>query len=297
MRHELTVPAGAAAERLDVFLAAALGESRSQVQRWLKAGQVQVNGSVARASYEPVAGDQVVVEPAIAAVAPAAAPELPIVYEDADLLVIDKPAGLAVHGGNGRAGEPTVAEALRGRTTDPDPDRPGIVHRLDRDTSGLLVVAKSAAAKAQLQAQWRERQVAKTYLALVVGRLQSAEAVINLPLDRDPAHPTRRHVSPGGRPAITHYRTLAEYPGYTYVEARPETGRTHQLRVHFAALGHPIAGDVVYGPPKRPVGLMRQFLHATALSLVAPNGRRLELHSPLPADLSTVLSRLEGPYN
>lgn len=297
MNRHLTVEERAAGTRLDVHVAAELAVSRTLVQRWLKAGGVQVNGRPARANYLVAAGDKISVTSFEVTVPRAAALELPVVYEDADLVVVDKPAGLAVHGGNGREAEATVADWARPRTTDSDPERPGIVHRLDRDTSGLLVVAKTPTAKAALQQLWRDRQVHKTYQLLVVGRLEPAEAVINMPLDRDPAHPTRRHVSTAGRPAVTRYRTLAALPGYTWVEAYPETGRTHQLRVHFAAVGHPIAGDVVYGSPRRPLGLKRQFLHATGLELRTPGGRELNLTSSLPADLQTVLTGLEHPYN
>ena len=187
-----------------------------------------------------------------------------------------------------------MADFARLHTTDPDPDRPGIVHRLDRDTSGLVVLAKHPDAKSYLQQQFSSRSVHKTYLALVVGHLKPAEAVINLPLGRDPAHPLRRAVAPGGRAAVTRYRTLTSFPGYSLLEANPETGRTHQIRVHLASLGHPVAGDTTYGPPKRPLGLKRQFLHASKLNLATPSGQKLELESPLPLDLEQTLRRLEA---
>ncbi len=296
--RRFTVTPKAAGGRLDVFLAEKLKVSRSQAQRWLKADQVTVNGDVCRANYVTEAGDQVrVIVPTASEPALTTPPDLPIVYEDDELIVIDKPAGIAVHPGNGRRAEATVADFARPRTTDPDADRPGVVHRLDRDTSGLLVLAKSAESKQGLQQLWQQRQVHKVYRLLVVGRVRPAEAVISLALDRDPAHPTRRRVMTGGKPATTRYRTLATYPGYTLIEAEPHTGRTHQLRVHFAALGHPVAGDIVYGPSQRPLGLARQFLHATALSFTTPSGKPLALTSPLPPDLQTVLERLEDAYN
>jgi 23S rRNA pseudouridine1911/1915/1917 synthase len=293
----LTVAEGAAAERLDVYLAARLGASRSHVARLLKIGAVRVNGVPSRPSYLVQPGDQLTVEagePAAAAAAPRPVPDLPVVYEDADVTVIDKPAGLAAHPGAGiPASEPTVADFARTRTTDPDPERPGIVHRLDRDTSGLMIIARTPEAKAYLQQQFREHHVHKTYTLLATGRVEPAEAVIRLPLDRDPAHPLRRAVVPGGRAAVTRYRTLAAYPGYTLIEARPETGRTHQLRIHFAALGHPIAGDRLYGSTPSSLGLKRQFLHATALEFTAPSSHTLTLTSPLPSDLKTVVNHLE----
>jgi 23S rRNA pseudouridine1911/1915/1917 synthase len=289
----LKVEPGAATERLDVYLAAALDRTRSQVQRLLRTGLVTVDGRSERASYLVQPGDTITVRSAPAPAASPAAPDLPVLYEDEDLLVIDKPAGLSVHPGAGLEAIATVADFARSRTTDPDPERPGIVHRLDRDTSGLLIIAKTEAAKTHLQAAFKNHQIHKTYRLLVVGRLSPEAATIRLPLSRDPARPLQQAVVPGGREAITAYETKANFPGYTLVEARPKTGRTHQLRTHFAALGHPVAGDIVYGPPKRPLGLKRQFLHAAALEFTAPSGAHISLESPLPADLATVLRRLE----
>lgn len=287
IRH-LVIDERAAGERLDVVLAARLDTSRSRVQDWLRQGLITVDGVVRRASYLVSAGERCEVADEPAPEQPAAPPQLPIVYEDDDMVVVNKPAGLSVHGGNGRSHEATVADFARTISSDPDPERPGIVHRLDRDTSGLLVIAKSAEAKAKLQQQWQNRGVKKTYVALVVGRLEPPAAVIDLPLDRDPAHPTRRRAMTTGRPAVTRYETIASYPGYTYLRAFPETGRTHQLRVHLATLGHPIAGDIIYGPKVRPLGLMRQFLHASALELTTPSGQPLKLTCELPADLLAV---------
>lgn len=293
MIRELTTPEGAASERLDVYLASALGETRSQITRWLRSGMITVNHQPARASYLVQAGDRLVInQPESLHVSPIP-PELPIVYEDSDLLVIDKPAGIASHGGSGIGNEATVADFARLHTEDSDPERPGIVHRLDRDTSGLLIIAKTTAAKNFLQDQFRRHQVQKTYMLLVIGRPKSAEAIIDLPLERDPNQPLRRAVVPGGREAITAYRTTENYPGYSLLEAKPKTGRTHQLRVHFASLGHGIAGDTMYGPGHRPLGLKRHFLHATKLHFTAPTGHEVSLESPLPADLIEALQKLQ----
>lgn len=294
---ELIVPAGAAAERLDVYLAAALGQSRSTISRRHKTGSITVNGRPARLSYLVHPGDHITVTSAVTSdPAARAVPDLPVVYEDDNLVVIDKPAGLAAHPAPGLgASEPTVAEFARTRSTDTDPERPGIVHRLDRDTSGLMIIAKTPEAKSYLQHAFRDHAVHKTYTLLATGHVEPPQAVIKLPLDRDPAHPLRRAVVPGGRSAITRYRTLVVYPGYTLIEAQPETGRTHQLRVHFAALGHAIAGDSQYNPSttaNRDLGLARQFLHASALDFVSPSGTRLNLHSPLPNDLQAVVQTL-----
>jgi 23S rRNA pseudouridine1911/1915/1917 synthase len=287
------VPEGAASERLDVYLAAALSLPRNRVQKLLQAAAVTVNGEPERPSYQVQPGDRLEVNEETPTVTPAPAPQLNIIYEDDDLLVVNKPAGLAMHPGSGLEGEPTVADFARHHTTDPDPERPGIVHRLDLDTSGLVILAKTSESKAYLQQQFASRAVHKTYTTLVVGRPSPAEAVIRLPLDRDPARPLRRSVIPGGREAVTRYRTLQTYPGYALLEANPETGRTHQIRVHLASIGHPVAGDTLYGPPRRPLGLNRQFLHASALEFTAPSGQHLQLESPLPPDLVNIRRELE----
>jgi 23S rRNA pseudouridine1911/1915/1917 synthase len=288
-----TVEAGAAGERLDVYVAAALEVPRAQAQKLITSELVQINGSTQRASYKMQAGDTVVRLPAPPPAAHATAPELPIIYEDDDILVVDKPAYLAVHPGAASHLTATVADFARPRTTDEDGDRPGIVHRLDRDTSGLLIIAKHAAAKMFMQSQFKHRLVHKTYQLLAVGRVEQETAVIKLPLGRDPAKPLQQAVSAGGREAITPYRVERYFSGYTHVIAQPETGRTHQLRVHFAALGHPVAGDISYGPPKRPLGLKRQFLHASDIAFTAPSGQQVSLHSPLPPELQSVLDTLE----
>jgi 23S rRNA pseudouridine1911/1915/1917 synthase len=291
----LVIGEGAAAERLDVFLARELTVARSRAQKLISQGNVTVNGASAKASHMVQAGDQITVSEEVPEYSPPAELQLPIVYEDADVLVIDKPPGLTVHPGNSKnpnSGEPTVASFMHGRTTDADHERPGIVHRLDRDTSGLLVLAKSAAAKSQLQQQFRTRAVRKTYLLLTVGHPDPAAAEIRLPTGRHPSQPLKRAVVTSGRPAVTRYRTLQTYPGFSLIEAKPVTGRTHQLRVHMAAIGHPVAGDTTYGPAKRPLNLKRQFLHAAELEFTTPAGQPLHLTSPLPADLEAALARL-----
>jgi 23S rRNA pseudouridine1911/1915/1917 synthase len=283
----------AAGERLDVYLVTALGRPRSQVAKLFDAGLVTVSGKPQRPSYKMRVGDHIEVADAPAPAASQPAPELPLLYEDDDIIVVDKPAGLAVHPGAASHTTATVADFARTRTTDEDPDRPGIVHRLDRDTSGILIIAKHPEAKAYMQAQFKARQVHKIYQLLVVGRIAQEEAVIKLPLGRDPAKPLQQAVQSGGREATTAYQTKRNFSGYTQIEARPQTGRTHQLRVHFSALGHPVAGDIVYGPPKRPLGLKRQFLHASDIEFKAPSGQLVSLHSPLPPDLTTFLEQLE----
>jgi 23S rRNA pseudouridine1911/1915/1917 synthase len=281
--------------RLDVVLAARLGLSRSQAAGRIKSGLVTVSGALAKSSLPVEAGWQVTVRESDLP-ATTIPPDLPVVYEDADLMVIDKPVGLLVHAGAGRR-EATVADFARRLVQDDDRDRPGIVHRLDRQTSGLLIIAKTRDAKAYLQSIFKERQVHKTYLVLVAGHPNPETAKIDLPLDRSVAARVRRAVHPSGRPAVTVYRTRQNYTGFALLEAEPQTGRTHQIRAHLAAIGHPVAGDHLYGAPAGPPGLGRQFLHATHLRFTGPSGQGIDVASPLPADLQMVLDRLgKGVY-
>jgi 23S rRNA pseudouridine1911/1915/1917 synthase len=226
---------------------------------------------------------------------------LDIVYEDADLLVINKPPGLVVHPGAGRPAG-TLANAIAARA----PEvlqlggglRPGIVHRLDKDTSGLLVVARTEAALRDLRQQVAARAVRRVYLALVVGRLAHEEGTIEAPIGRDPRRRTRMAVVRGGRPAATRYRVLERMAGHTLLEAHLITGRTHQIRVHFAHLGHPVAGDPVYGGRRGGLGLARQALHAWRLAFRHPrSGAELSFEAPPPPDFTAALerARAEGP--
>lgn len=289
-----TVAPGAAGTRLDVYLADATAFSRSYIAKLAKSGAITVNDKVAKSSQITEPEDIIKIDaPEHTSIkGTASVPDLPIVYEDDDLIVVNKPAGIPAHGGAGQGSGPTVAAFAQTHSTDPDPERPGIIHRLDKDTSGLMMIAKSAEAKATMQAAFKAHAVHKTYLALVIGRLEPETAVIKLPLARDPAQPLRQAVVASGREAITKYHVEATYPGYSLVCAEPATGRTHQLRVHFAAVGHPIAGDTQYGLPKAPTGLSRQFLHATKLEFTAPSGARVQLECPLPDDLNSFLTQL-----
>jgi 23S rRNA pseudouridine1911/1915/1917 synthase len=313
MEETVTLEAEGSGERLDVFVARrCTGLSRSFVQRLIREGRVTVGGRPGRAGQRLEQGDRVLVRMPPEAPEPLRPEPMPlaIVYEDADLLVVDKPAGLTVHPAAGvRRG--TLAAALLAYRPElagvGGPERPGMVHRLDRDTSGLLVVAKNEAARAALARQWKERQVEKGYLALVHGRLEPPQGVIDAPIGRDTRHRQRMAVVEGGRAARTAYRVqrylpvqqagLPETPRgrdiYSLVEVTPSTGRTHQIRVHFAALGHPLVGDRVYGRPSAVLG--RQFLHAHRLAFRHPvDGRPLEFESPLPEDLQVALERVAG---
>lgn len=221
-----------------------------------------------------------------------------VVHSDDELTVVDKGPGLIVHPAPGHSG-PTLTGMLEGLSGGEDPQRPGVVHRLDRGTSGLLVLARTRQAHASLAAQIQAREVERRYLALVVGRPQSRTGTIDAPLGRD--HRARERVVIGGRgarPAVTHFEVLESMPDATLLSVRLETGRTHQIRVHLASIGLPVAGDIEYGKPGA-YGLNRQFLHATELSFVHPaTGERVTFESPLPPDLSEALEaarRAQGP--
>lgn len=292
MKGQIKVGAEGSSQRLDVFLAGKNGVTRSQWQQHLKAGRITVNGQVAKGSLMLEGGETIVYNWPATKTVKSQRPALRIIHEDADLIVIDKPAGVLVHPAPGRAGEPTVANFVRTMVDDPDSERPGIVHRLDRDTSGLLLVAKNPESKRYLQKLFRDHAVHKTYQVLVVGKLEPPAAVINLPIKLAKTSALKRAVGAGGKPAVTKYHTVANFNGYTLVKAEPTTGRTHQLRAHFSHLGHPIAGDPTYGVGRRPQGLSRQFLHASELKFVGPNGQDYHFTSPLPPELANFLAVL-----
>ena len=293
MKPQIRLSAAAAGQRLDVALAAATATSRSQIQKLLKTGRVRVNGVVVDAKYT-VQGDETAFIEAVADVPTPIVPNLPILYEDDDVLVVDKPAGLIVHTSESGRSEPTVAAFAHAHgVKDDDGLRPGIVHRLDKDTSGAMVIAKHPAAKAELQRQFRSRSVRKTYTALVRGRMQEPEAIVNLPIGRNRTRPVERAVIAGGRAAVTHYKVVATYPGASLLEIDLQTGRTHQIRVHFSHIGHPVLGDHLYGSKTAVLGLPRQFLHASKLAFTAPSGQAVEVTSPLPSDLQSYLDSLD----
>ncbi len=273
--------------------------SRSQAQRLIEGGFVSVNGSMARPSVKVAAGDEVTVElppPPPSTLAPENIP-VKIVYEDDDLLVVDKPPGLTVHPAPGHP-EHTLANAVMSHLTQPDTgdsNRPGIVHRLDKDTSGLIIVAKNPTAHENLMKQFKERIVSKVYLALAQGHMTPDEGVIEAPIGRDRSHRERMAITDAahGREARTAYRVLKRTSGYSLLELKPETGRTHQIRVHLAAIGHPVVGDKTYGKGSELIG--RQFLHAHRLRFRLPSsGKVIELVSPLPDDLTEALKKIDA---
>ncbi len=291
---ELTVPPEAAGDRLDAFLAASLG-SRSRAQRLIEAGQVQIDGAPAPKRHRVRPGERVAVDEAD----PRPEPErgeasFRVAFEDEHLLVVDKPAGVVVHPARGHS-TGTLSQALAGRAAGGDePARAGIVHRLDRDTSGLLVVAKSDAVHRGLREALAERRLTREYLALVEGRPPARTGTIDAPLGRDRRMRTRvstRTDEP--RRAVTHFALERALGTYTLLRVTLETGRTHQIRAHLLAIGHPIVGDPEYGGTSGPLGLRRQFLHAAHLAFAHPvTAAPVDVRSPLPADLQGALDRL-----
>ena len=300
-----------AGTRLDALLAARVeGVSRTALKRLIDEGEVLVAGRAAKPSHKVRAGDRVEVElvaPPPLDLAPADIP-LDIVHEDEEIVVVNKPAGMVVHPAAGVRGG-TLANALafhfQRLSRHAGALRPGIVHRLDRDTSGLIVVAKSAFAHEHLAEQFRARTVFKSYVALVHGRLKEEAGRVEQPLARDPRHRTRMAVVRGGREAVTAWRARRTYDRFTLLDVKIKTGRTHQIRVHLAWLKHPVVGDETYGMGRDRnladarlraalSALGRQFLHAEQLAFAHPRtGERLRFAAPLPAELRTFLDALE----
>ena len=302
MEEIIRLTAEEVGERLDKYVAQKTPSlSRSRLQQLISAGLVTVNGVPVKASYRIQQGDEIV-----ARIPPSEEVELVpqrmplrIVYEDEDLVVVDKPAGMVVHPAHGHQ-DGTLVNALLARFPDlpvGEDNRPGIVHRLDKNTSGLIIAVKNEHARRKLQHQFKEGQVEKTYLALVEGKVEPERGIVDAPLGRDARHRKRMAVvRKGGREAVTEYQ-VREYLGdYTLLEVRPRTGRTHQVRVHLAFIGHPVAGDKVYGYRKQRLGLKRQFLHAQRLGFLVPSsGEYVALTCELSQDLSELLERLRKP--
>jgi 23S rRNA pseudouridine1911/1915/1917 synthase len=291
----LTAGVGEAGRRLDAVVGAlpAVG-SRAEAQRLIDAGRVRVDGREVRKRHLLAAGERLEVRPAPPPPAGIEPEEVPLVirYEDDHLLVVDKPAGVVVHPSAGhRAGTLVHGLVARDIAGGGDPARPGIVHRLDRDTSGLLVVARSQRAHLRLQRLMRERLIDRRYLALVHGEAPPA-LTIDRTVGRDRRVRTRMAVGAAdGREAVTHLRRLEEIPPFSLLEASLETGRTHQIRAHLESVGHPVVGDRVYGRRPQTLGLERQFLHAARLAFPHPeSGDPVDVESPLPDDLERALA-------
>jgi 23S rRNA pseudouridine1911/1915/1917 synthase len=320
--RQLTVPEEANGQRLDLFLVQHLSEvSRSRVQLLLQQGSVLIEGKLAKASRKLRSGENIAIlgDPQPAPLrAMAEAIPLEIVYEDSDLAVVNKPAGMMVHAGSGATEDArnrgTLVNALlhhlQELSSTSGPLRPGIVHRLDKQTSGLIVVAKNDVTHARLSSMFARRQVRKLYIALVQGELAQERGTVNASISRDSIRRTRMTTRrEGGRTAVSHWQVLRRihgpYGSFTLVSVRIETGRTHQIRVHMASLGHPVVGDTLYGAPSviAPLAvaasrlprlvLPRNFLHAAELEFAHPgSGERLSLVSNLPADLKQFMAQL-----
>jgi 23S rRNA pseudouridine1911/1915/1917 synthase len=304
-RRTLPVPDGLEGERLDAALARMFGLSRSRAAQLVSSGRVTVDGAAAGKSDRVTAGAWLDVElpppPTTAPVMAEPVAGLRVVYDDDDMVVVDKPVGVAAHPSPGWTG-PTVVGGLAGAgyriATSGAAERQGVVHRLDVGTSGLMVVAKSELAYSRLKRAFRERTVDKRYHALVQGHPDPLRGTVDAPIDRHPSHDSRWAVVAGGRPSVTHYDTIEAFRAATLLDIALETGRTHQIRVHMAALRHPCVGDLTYGADPTlaaRLGLERQWLHAVRLGFAHPvTGGPVDLTSPYPGDLQHALDVLRA---
>lgn len=287
-------------QRLDAFLASSLdGLTRSQATRLIESGEVAVDGRAVSKSYKLAGGEDIAVtlpEPEPVEAVPQDIP-LDVVYEDADVIVVNKPSGMVVHPAPGHS-DGTLVNALLHHCAGTLSGiggalRPGIVHRIDRDTSGLIIAAKNDVAHQYLSAQLADHTLARTYECIVVGALREDRGTVDAPIARHPTDRKRMAVVAGGREAVTHWEVIARYPGYTHVRCRLETGRTHQIRVHMAYIGHPILGDTVYGAKKEVPGLTGQCLHAVGLRFLHPRTHEIvELSCPLPEEFTRMLQKI-----
>ena len=299
----LTITAEESGDRIDALLARNLGDlSRSAAQRLLEDGRVSLNGRPVKKNYKCAAGDRfTLILPAVSET-PLIAQEIPldVVYEDEDVIVVNKPRGMVVHPAPGHP-DGTLCNALLWHCGDSlsgigGEKRPGIVHRIDKDTSGLLIAAKNDFAHQALSAQLADRSLSRVYEAVARGGFREDAGTVDRPIGRHPTDRKRMAVTEkNSRNAVTHWEVIARYAGYTHIRCILETGRTHQIRVHMASIGHPLLGDFTYGAPSPEKGLAGQCLHARRLKFVLPRtGEHVELETPLPDYFIEVLSRL-GP--
>ena len=286
--------------RVDALVAAAMPElSRAFVQRLLEEGRVTCRGKTVKKSFRPELGDVLTIDIPEPEKLEVTAEEIPldVVYEDADVIVVNKPKGMVVHPAPGHSGG-TLVNALVAHCGDELSGingvmRPGIVHRIDKDTSGLLIAAKNDAAHRFLAAQLADHTLSRTYECVVVGDLKGDSGTVDAPIGRHPTDRKKQCVTEkNSKPAVTHWEVLERFPGYTYAQCRLETGRTHQIRVHMASLGHPLLGDTVYGAKKPVPGLEGQCLHARRLRFIHPDGREITLDCPLPEYFIKTLDKL-----
>ena len=301
MVRMLTATSEHAGVRLDSFLAAALDISRSAAARLCEEGRVTADGRVLAKNWRLTGGEALTAEIPEPEETDVAAQDIPldVVYEDEDVIVVNKPAGMVVHPAPGHT-DGTLVNALLHHCGDSlsgigGEKRPGIVHRIDRDTSGLIIAAKNDAAHLGLSAQLADHTLARTYECLVVGNLREDSGTVDAPIGRHPTDRKKMAVVANGRRAVTHWEVIARYGGVTHVRCRLETGRTHQIRVHMAYIGHPILGDTVYGAKKPVPGLTGQCLHAVGLRFIHPRtGDPVELRCELPEEFRTWLKKLES---
>lgn len=304
MRYVFTVEEGQGSLRIDRYLSGRCQElSRSHLQKLLKEELVAVNGSPVKSNYKVMAGDRIefenpeAVEPEIEA----EEMSLDICYEDTDVIIVNKPKGMVVHPAAGHYTQTLVNGLMwhcRGSLSGINGVlRPGIVHRIDMDTTGLLIVCKNDVAHNAIAGQLKEHSITRTYFALVHGRLKEDEGIIDAPIGRHQTDRKRMSVNyKNGKQAVTHYRVLERFHSFTYVECRLETGRTHQIRVHLSSIGHPLLGDTVYGPAKSPYRLQGQTLHAGILGFVHPRtSEYMEFSAPLPEYFEQLLLKLSRP--
>ena len=291
-----------AGTRLDACLARAIEDlTRSAAAKAVEDGRVLVNGKAPNKSYKLMGHEQIEFTPEEPAPIDAVPQDIPldVVYEDDDVIVVNKPTGLVVHPAPGHP-DGTLVNALLHHCGDSlsgigGEKRPGIVHRIDRDTSGLIIAAKNDAAHLALSAQLKDHSLSRTYECLVTGNMKQDSGTVDAPIGRSSADRKKMAVVPTGRRAVTHWEVVARYPGVTHLRCRLETGRTHQIRVHMAYIGHPILGDTVYGAKKPVPGLTGQCLHATGLRFIHPRtGEPVELHCPLPPEFTAMLQKLQS---
>ena len=274
--------------------------SRSMIQKMLEDGKILVNEKSEKASYKTKLNDKILIEEVIAKEIELKAQDIPIeiIYEDSDIIVVNKPKGMVVHPANGNP-DGTLVNAIMNICKDSlsgigGEIRPGIVHRIDKDTSGLLIIAKNDKAHINLSEQIKNREITKKYVALVRGNIKEKNATIDMPIGRSDKDRKKMAVRKDGKNAVTHFDVIQRYEGYTYLDIKIDTGRTHQIRVHLAEIGYPIVGDSVYSNGRNPFGVEGQMLHAKSLEFKHPiTGKVLKLEAPLPKYFKEVLEKLE----
>ena len=279
------------------------GLSREAIQRMIKDGQILVNGKQEKPSYKTSVGDVITIEQKEAEEIELKPQEMPldIIYEDEDILIINKEKGIVVHPGNGNP-DGTLVNAVMAKCKDSlsgigGKIRPGIVHRIDKDTSGLIIIAKNDTAHINLSEQIQKREVKKTYISLVRGKVKENQATINMPIGRSTKDRKKMAVTKTGKEAITHFKVIERYQEYTLLEVKIETGRTHQIRVHMAEIGYPIIGDEVYSNGKNPFNVKGQMLHAAKLEFKHPvTGKEIKVEAPLPKYFTEIIEKLISKY-